>query len=92
MLLERGADVNAQDVYKSTPLHLASEGGRVESARILIDHGADVNARNQWGWTPFQVTDEREFQALLLAHVGTDLENDTSISVASKIVSWYQSD
>jgi len=44
VLIEHGADVNAQDDNKSTPLHLASSGGHVELAQVLIEHGANVNA------------------------------------------------
>lgn len=34
-----------------TPLHLASAGLRVDSARLLLENGADVNAQNRRGAT-----------------------------------------
>ncbi|KAH9066250.1 ankyrin repeat-containing domain protein [Lactarius vividus] len=40
ILLERGADVNAQDINRETPLHFASVSGRLEVARVLLNHGA----------------------------------------------------
>ena len=35
-----------------TPLHLASSGGEVECARLLLDHKANVNSVNKVG-VPF---------------------------------------
>jgi ankyrin repeat protein len=49
MLIERGADVTAQDKVRVTPLHLASFQGEVEVARMLIERGADVTAQNKVG-------------------------------------------
>ena len=52
MLVERGADVSAQDVVGLTPLHWASSRGSVDVARILVEGGADVSAQDTVGWTP----------------------------------------
>ena len=52
LLLERGADPNAQDDDHITPLHLASEHGSLEITRVLLDHGAKVNVANKRGETP----------------------------------------
>jgi ankyrin repeat protein len=51
-LIERGADVTAQNYYGWTPLHVASQNGQVDVARMLIERGADVTAQDHWGWTP----------------------------------------
>ena len=40
LLIQQGADVNARDANNSTPLHLASSWGKVESMRLLIEHTA----------------------------------------------------
>ena len=45
LLLEHGADANAQDNFERTPLFLASENGFVEIARVLLEHGADTEVR-----------------------------------------------
>ena len=53
LLLDRGgADVNAQNKYEKTPLHVACFAGNSESAQILLDHGAELSARNAQGRTP----------------------------------------
>jgi ankyrin repeat protein len=54
LLIENGADINARDKWKDTPLHYALplfEGG-LEAARLLIEAGADVSAQGRYGDTP----------------------------------------
>jgi ankyrin repeat protein len=40
-------DVTAQNNGGETPLHVASQTGQAELARMLIDRGADVSAQNK---------------------------------------------
>jgi ankyrin repeat protein len=54
MLIERGADVAAQNMDGWTPLHLASPEGKVDVAHMLIERGADVRAQDGHGWTPLR--------------------------------------
>ena len=51
LLLERGANVNAQDKDHLTPLHLACYNGKLEIVRALLSHGAGVNAKGILGQT-----------------------------------------
>ena len=51
-LLERGADVNAQDADGDAPLHGAAQIGDVEIINLLLDKGADPNLKNRLGGTP----------------------------------------
>jgi hypothetical protein len=52
-LLEKGANVNAKDIYGWTPLHAAASSGHVDVVTLLIEKGADVNAKEIfYGWTP----------------------------------------
>src|SRR6266702_5820293 len=46
LLVEHGADVNAQDGSLSTPLHLVLSSWSPEAIRLLIKHGVDINACN----------------------------------------------
>lgn len=43
-LIEAGADVNAVNEFRQTPLHKAIELGRRETAELLLDKGANINA------------------------------------------------
>jgi len=52
ILLDNGANAEAQNKRKSTPLHLASRGGHVGVVRVLLDRGTDVTARDELDYTP----------------------------------------
>jgi ankyrin repeat protein len=54
VLLERGADPNAQAKNRSTPLHVACRNVQVASARALLQGGAgpSLSVRDAWGNTP----------------------------------------
>ncbi|AAF44588.1 ankyrin repeat protein [Fowlpox virus] len=43
MLLKKGIDVNAKDVYCRTPIHYAAERGNTKMVNLLLSYGADVN-------------------------------------------------
>lgn len=43
LLIERGADVNAEDCELGTALYAASRNGQDQIVRLLLDNGADVN-------------------------------------------------
>jgi ankyrin repeat protein len=45
MLIERGADVTAQNEDGATPILMASTDGHVELVRMLIEHGADASGK-----------------------------------------------
>ena len=42
-LLEHGADVNAPDGRKATPMHHAAADCHATTARVLLEAGADIN-------------------------------------------------
>jgi ankyrin repeat protein len=52
LLIERGADVNAQDAGAHTPLHIAAENGLVEVVKALVASGADLLAVDHGDKTP----------------------------------------
>jgi len=71
LLLEHGADVNAQAKDGSTPLHEASRFGTAKTARLLLEHGASVEVKDAQGRTPIQVAStsrNAEVMELLLEH------------------------
>ena len=59
LLLERGADVNAQNCSLATPLLLAAERHLFDIARILLECGAEPNVKNSKGETPLHLLLER---------------------------------
>lgn len=53
-LVEAGAEVNARNWRRVTPLHRAVRAGRIGFVRFLLDHGADVDAADVAGDTPLR--------------------------------------
>lgn len=68
-LLKAGADVNARDHIRRTPLHLAARTGNVPLGRLLLQEGADVNAQDHEGSTPLhEAVDQPSMIRFLLEH------------------------
>lgn len=90
-LLNKGADIKAQDISGTTPLHEAVRYSNIEIARQLISKGADVNCKDSLGKTPLLVLISPEKQAetyeLLLSHGANvnqkDMYGDTILHIAS---------
>jgi ankyrin repeat protein len=55
LLLEKGANVNAQDKDRWTPLHWPAVRRDVDVVRLLLEKGANVNAQEKDGWTPLHL-------------------------------------
>jgi hypothetical protein len=54
-MLEKGADPNAKDKDRWTPLHRATFEGHVEVVRVLLEHRADQTVKNILRKTPLEV-------------------------------------
>lgn len=52
LLIDKGADINAEDGWRRTPLHWATENCHTDLVKLLIDKGAEVNAKDDWQQTP----------------------------------------
>lgn len=46
-LIDNGAEVNAQDKYKFTALHLAASNGHALTVEVLIRAGIDYQLKNR---------------------------------------------
>ena len=51
MILANGANVNAKDQFKETPLHEAAAKGRLEMVKLLLNNKADLYAKTTKNWT-----------------------------------------
>ena len=69
LLLEHGADVNAQVsgsvTSGRTPLRIAAEFNRVEVACVLLEHGANVGAEDSEGRTPYQIASAKGYKEVM---------------------------
>ena len=52
LLVERGGDVNKEDISCCTPLHLAARNGHLLCVEYLCRNGANVQAKSAKGNTP----------------------------------------
>ena len=52
LLLAHGAEVNALDKKKCTPIARAAGGGHHLCTQLLLAHGAELNALDIYEWTP----------------------------------------
>ncbi len=93
LLIQHGADVNARNKTRSTPLHLASSNSSIDDVRLLIQHGADVIARDEDHSTPLHLAASSYLDTkgnivrLLLAH-GANVDDEdkkgrTPLDIAS---------
>ncbi|KAJ7826554.1 ankyrin repeat-containing domain protein [Mycena olivaceomarginata] len=76
LLLDYGADVNAQGGRYGNAIQAAVVGGHLDLAQLLLEHGADVNAQGgRYGTVAIQaaaVLGNLDFARLLLKH-GADV-------------------
>ena len=49
LLLDRGAEINQQDILGVTALMKAAANGHIRTVRLLLDRGAEINQKNIFG-------------------------------------------
>jgi ankyrin repeat protein len=64
LLINRGADLDAQQDDGWTSLHLAALFGHIDFMRLLLDRGANPHARDNFGETPSQVARTHQQQEI----------------------------
>ncbi len=65
ILLENGADLEAQDSEGNTVLHLAAWRGQASIVRYMLSWGADVNKTDKKGYRPVSLAQQEELRRLL---------------------------
>jgi ankyrin repeat protein len=72
---ENGMDVNIQNRYGWTPLHIAIRRDRRDMVTYLLDKGADIDKVDGVGWTPLMeaVMDDMPELCALLIEKGADV-------------------
>ena len=73
-LIDTGADVNMQNKYGETLLHITIRRDRREMVQKLLDNNADMNRPDAPGWTPLMecVMDDMPELCQLLVNSGAD--------------------
>ncbi len=52
LIAEHPDQVNAKNLNRSTPMHVAASAGHVDILALLLEHGVDVDVREEGGGTP----------------------------------------
>ena len=83
-LLEHGANVNASNYQKVSPLHMLPH---LEIAKLLIEHGADLNARTTDNRIPLgrAIETGSAITQLLLGHPSIEVNDAFLQSISEKI-------
>jgi hypothetical protein len=69
VLMEKGADINAEDDYGDTALHYAVNKGQEEMVRGLLCLGARVDAVDDYGRTPLSLAEGNDSITKILREV-----------------------
>ncbi|KAL6722060.1 hypothetical protein ACLMJK_001165 [Lecanora helva] len=86
-LLEQGAEVNAQNDERGTPLYVAASGFYPDIIRELLHHGADVNLKGGWHVRPLNVASYNgyvDIVEILLEH-NVDVDPDDEYQYGSAL-------
>lgn len=79
LLIDYGANVNAEDIPTITPLGAATFGGFLEMMKLLIDAGADINGSNNTQIPLVNAVASEELDAVkLLLSYGADVNKEDS--------------
>lgn len=80
LLIDAGADVNAKNLYGTTPLHNVAESYIEDLTKrileLLLSNGADINARDKLKRTPLHFAVEKDNPELceMLINAGADID------------------
>lgn len=82
MLLDNGANINAQCGYYGTALQAALSGGHTKAVQTLLDHLADINLQNEYhdiAWQEKSSEEYDEVEQMLLDDGAIDNAQDQDL-------------
>jgi len=85
-LLARGADPDARDDERCTPLMMATAEDDAEIVRCLLEAGADPNAPDADGWTALDVAIYRSRMDLVWLLLNYGAETNAAPDTGSKVL------
>ncbi len=94
VLVDAGANVNLQDKYGRSPLHAASDSGRLDVVRVLVDAGADVNLQDANGSSALHYASDKGHVdvARVLVDAGADVNLQDRRSSSALHAACYSGD
>ncbi|KAI1780339.1 ankyrin repeat-containing domain protein [Hypoxylon cercidicola] len=78
LLLDSGANPNAQNKDQQTALHWAAASGNARIVRMLLEHGADMGVRDVHGFTPWYFAKENGVDDVVIRMLDTS-EDDSVV-------------
>ncbi|WP_221620510.1 ankyrin repeat domain-containing protein [Conchiformibius steedae] len=93
--IEKGVPVNAQNVYKMTPLHYAMQGGYADGAIVLLEAGANPNIPDRDGLRPLSMvgyTADRLDVLKLMLQKGANVHNLMGDGTGRTILESWEAD
>ncbi|KAI2603696.1 hypothetical protein GGR54DRAFT_653092 [Hypoxylon sp. NC1633] len=79
LLLESGADPNAQNKDQQTALHWAAASGNARIASILLEHGSDMRTRDIHGFTPWYFAKENAVDDVVIRMLDISGDGDAVV-------------
>ncbi len=65
LLIENGANIDAQQMSGVRPLHSAAHNNDFPMVTLLVENGADVNAKTNEDKSPLQMAEEHNFETVI---------------------------
>jgi len=81
-----GADLNAGDYDRRTPLHLAASNGQLETISYLVKQCVEMNPRDRWSATPLDDAADQDVEYMLIKNGAVNGEKSSSYQASTQIV------